>query len=148
MNFCTSKGVGRSLDVEVTAESQRDGSNSPTYLKVDTTCPKFWKGAYINLTAMTSTIGTRSIQYQSIFSSSESHASTNTEWTFEPSIKLGDDGNDVRSKGQEKRISPRGRPSNGWTSRSLRRLIRLYLLTDLDLDCIIDRLKTEDFQPW
>jgi hypothetical protein len=99
-------------------------------------------------TAMTSTIGSRSIQYQSIFSSSESYLSTNTEWTFNPSIGFGDGSDTIKGDGKHKPIRQKGRPPNGWTSRSLRKLIRLYLLTDLELDSIIDRLRTEDFQPW
>ncbi|KAH8585372.1 hypothetical protein B0O99DRAFT_696566 [Bisporella sp. PMI_857] len=96
---------------------------------------------------MTSTIGTRSIQYLSIFSSSESYLSRNTEWSCEVSAKLVDDGDKSTCDGQEKSIRLMGRPPNKWTSTSLHKLIRLYLLTDLELDSIIVRLRTKGFQP-
>ncbi|KAH7304350.1 hypothetical protein BKA65DRAFT_544170 [Rhexocercosporidium sp. MPI-PUGE-AT-0058] len=95
---------------------------------------------------MTSTTGTRSIDYHSTFSRKESCLTSSTEWTFEP-IPLKEGSDESRRHGQEKLIRQRGRPQNGWTSRSLRKLIRLYLLTDLDLDSIRDRLHAKDFQP-
>lgn len=73
--------------------------------------------------------------------------STNTEWTFDTLTKFGDGNNAIKEDGQQKPIRQKGRPPNGWTSSSLRRLIRLYLLTDLELDSIVVRLSTEDFQP-
>jgi hypothetical protein len=89
---------------------------------------------------MASTIGTCSIENPSIFSGScESYVSASTEWTFQAPTKLGDGYNDVQVIGQ---------PANKWTSSSLRKLIRLYLLTDLELGGIIDCLRTNDFQPW
>jgi hypothetical protein len=74
--------------------------------------------------------------------------STNTEWTFDTSTKFGDGSDAIKEDGQQKPIRQKGRPPNGWTSSSLRGLIRLYLLTDLELDSIVVRLSTEDFQPW
>jgi hypothetical protein len=98
---------------------------------------------------MASTIGTCSIENPSIFSGScESYVSASTEWTFQAPTKLGDGYNDVQVIGQVNPIAQIGRPANKWTSSSLRKLIRLYLLTDLELVGIIDCLRTNDFQPW
>jgi hypothetical protein len=101
---------------------------------------------------MSSSIGTHSVQNPSIFSCTESHLSINTEWTSETLVKLDDcEGSRVDNNlhiGQQKSSRQGGRPPNKWTRTRLRKLTRLYLLTDLDLDGIINCLRTEEFQPW
>jgi hypothetical protein len=102
--------------------------------------------------AMSSSIGTYSVQNPSIFSCTESYLSINTEWTSETSVKLDDcEGSRVDNNlhiSQQKSRGQGGRPPNKWTRTRLRELTRLYLLTDLDLDGIINCLRTEEFQPW
>lgn len=41
-----------------------------------------------------------------------------------------------------------GRPRNEWTSTRLRKLVRLYLMTELDVSEISRVLSAGDFQPW
>lgn len=48
----------------------------------------------------------------------------------------------------EKKIKRMGRPKNGWTPTRKRKLIRLYLMTDLDVVDIAQVLRREHFQPW
>jgi hypothetical protein len=48
----------------------------------------------------------------------------------------------------EKRIKRMGRPKNGWTATRKRKLIRLYLNTELDVVEISQVLRAENFQPW
>jgi hypothetical protein len=102
--------------------------------------------------AMSSSIGTYSVQNPSIFSCTESYLSSNTEWTSENLVKLDDcEGSRVDNNlhiGQQKSSRQGGRPQNKWTRTRLRELTRLYLLTDLDLDGIINCLRTEEFRPW
>jgi hypothetical protein len=88
---------------------------------------------------MTSSIGTQSVGSPSIFSHSESHSSANTQWTSDLSIKLDDGGGELNRDDPHKQGRQMGRPPN---------LTNLYLLTDLELDGIIDRLRSDDFQPW
>jgi hypothetical protein len=101
---------------------------------------------------MSSSIGTHSVQIPSIFSCTESYLSINTEWTSETEVKLDDcEGSRVDNNlhiGQQKSTKQGGRPPNKWTRSRLRELTRLYLLTDLDLDGIINCLRTEEFRPW
>jgi len=87
-------------------------------------------------------------QNQSIFSLSESYSSENTQWTSEASIKLDDRVARRDSDGQQKRSRQMGCPPNKWTCTRLRKLIRLYLLTHLELDGITNLLRTEDFHSW
>jgi hypothetical protein len=97
---------------------------------------------------MSSSIWSQSAQSSSIFSHSESISSTNTEWTSEISVQPSHGGHRLDSKSQQKSKRQMGRPPNKWTSTRLRKLTRLYLLTDLELDDIINCLQAEDFQPW
>jgi len=96
--------------------------------------------------AMSSSIGTQSVVDASIFSHSESCLSAITQWTSDASFK-GGNGADEFDSDEQKQGKQMGRP-NKWTCTRLRNLIKLYLLTDLELDGIIDRLRTDDFQPW
>lgn len=48
----------------------------------------------------------------------------------------------------EKRVKRMGRPKNGWTATRKRKLIRLYLMTELDVLEIAQVLRAETFQPW
>lgn len=48
----------------------------------------------------------------------------------------------------EKRAKRMGRPKNGWTATRKRKLIRLYLMTELDVLEIAQVLRAESFQPW
>jgi hypothetical protein len=98
--------------------------------------------------SMTSSIGTQSVGSLSIFSHSESHLSANTRWTSDLSIKLDDGGGELNRDDPHKQGRQMGRPQNKWTRARLRKLTKLYLLTDLELDGIIDRLRSDDFQPW
>jgi len=41
-----------------------------------------------------------------------------------------------------------GRPKNAWTASRSRKLVRLYLMTSLDVDEIAKVLRTKDFAPW
>lgn len=41
-----------------------------------------------------------------------------------------------------------GRPKNGWTPTRLRKLVRLYLMTNLEVVEIAKVLQTKDFKPW
>jgi hypothetical protein len=47
-----------------------------------------------------------------------------------------------------KRTKRMGRPKNGWTATRKRKLIRLYLMTELDVAEISQVLRAENFQPW
>jgi hypothetical protein len=47
-----------------------------------------------------------------------------------------------------KRQKIMGRPKNSWTPRRLRRLVRLYLMTDLEVTEIAKVLQSTEFQPW
>lgn len=47
----------------------------------------------------------------------------------------------------EKRVKRMGRPKNGWTATRKRKLIRLYLMTELDVGEISQVLRAETFQP-
>lgn len=104
------------------------------------------------LVAMSSLIGTHSIQNPSIFSCTESYLTINTEWTSETLARLDDcEGSRVDNNlqvDQQKSSRQGGRPPNKWTRSRLRELTRLYLLTDLDLDGIINCLRTEEFRLW
>ncbi|KAF8861478.1 ankyrin [Acephala macrosclerotiorum] len=96
---------------------------------------------------MNPSIWTQSTQDPSIFSHGDSLLSSNTQWSSEAPSKLEhiDEApiNDIK----QAPIKQTGRPRNKWTGTRLRELIKLYLLTDLELEGIIDRLRTEDFQP-
>jgi len=41
-----------------------------------------------------------------------------------------------------------GRPRNGWTPTRKRKLVRLYLMTELEVGEIVEVLKAKDFEPW
>lgn len=41
-----------------------------------------------------------------------------------------------------------GRPKNSWTPRRLRRLVRLYLMTNLEVAEIAKVLQSTEFKPW
>lgn len=41
-----------------------------------------------------------------------------------------------------------GRPKNGWTRSRRRKLVRLYLMTDLDVDELAATLRSDQFKPW
>jgi hypothetical protein len=41
-----------------------------------------------------------------------------------------------------------GRPKNGWTPTRLRKLVRLYLMTNLDVVEISKVLRAKGFEPW
>lgn len=41
-----------------------------------------------------------------------------------------------------------GRPKNDWTCSRRRKLVRLYLMTDLEVDEIVKVLRTDSFEPW
>ena|SRR6187402_42572 len=47
-----------------------------------------------------------------------------------------------------KRMKQMGRPKNGWTPTRKRKLVRLYLMTELDVDEIGEVLRAKGFQPW
>jgi hypothetical protein len=95
---------------------------------------------------MSSSIGTQSVLDASIFSHSESYASAITQWTSDAPLKGGDSGDEFDNDDQQKQGKQMGRP-NKWTCTRLRKLIKLYLLTDLELDGIVDSLCEGDFQP-
>jgi hypothetical protein len=50
----------------------------------------------------------------------------------------------------QKRLKPKpmGRPRNGWTPTRKRKLVRLYLMTDLNVGEIAEVLRGKHFQPW
>lgn len=50
----------------------------------------------------------------------------------------------------QKRLKPKpmGRPRNGWTPTRKRKLVRLYLMTDLNVGEIAEVLRSKHFQPW
>lgn len=41
-----------------------------------------------------------------------------------------------------------GRSKNAWTPSRLRKLIRMYQMTSLSVDEIVEVLRTRDFKPW
>ncbi len=47
-----------------------------------------------------------------------------------------------------KRVKLMGRPKNNWTPTRKRKLVRLYLMTDLDVGEIVEVLRGKGFQPW
>ena len=50
----------------------------------------------------------------------------------------------------QKRLKPKpmGRPRNGWTPTRKRKLVRLYLMTDLNVGEIAEVLRGKHFEPW
>src|ERR1700691_6647195 len=50
----------------------------------------------------------------------------------------------------QKRLKPKpmGRPRNGWTPTRKRKLVRLYLITYLNVGEIAEVLRGKHFQPW
>jgi hypothetical protein len=82
----------------------------------------------------------------SIFSHSESYLSAISQWTSDGPFKGGDCADDFESDDQPKQGKQMGRP-NKWTCTRLRKLTKLYLLTDLEVDGIVDRLREDDFNP-
>lgn len=57
----------------------------------------------------------------------------------------------VRNDGElptPKRRKPTGRPKNGWTPSRRRKLVRLYLMTELNVDELAATLRTDRFKPW
>ncbi len=49
---------------------------------------------------------------------------------------------------EKKRLKPMGRPRNGWTPTRKRKLVRLYLMTELNVGEIAEVLRAKHFQPW
>ncbi|KAE8450366.1 hypothetical protein EG329_006440 [Mollisiaceae sp. DMI_Dod_QoI] len=96
---------------------------------------------------MSSSIWTQSTQDLSLFSHADSCFSANTQWTSEAPTKLDHESETPLSNVQQVSSKQTGRPRNKWTAARLRKLIKLYLLTELELDGIIDCLWAEDFQP-
>ena len=47
-----------------------------------------------------------------------------------------------------KRLKPMGRPKNGWTPSKKRKLVRLYVMTELDVGEIAAVIQAKRFQPW
>lgn len=47
-----------------------------------------------------------------------------------------------------KRRKPMGRPRNDWTASRRRKLIRLYLMTELNVGELGATLRSDRFQPW
>lgn len=52
------------------------------------------------------------------------------------------------AKISQKRRKVIGRPKNGWTASRRRKLVRLYLMTNLEVNEIAKVLRTENFKPW
>jgi hypothetical protein len=48
----------------------------------------------------------------------------------------------------KKKLKPMGRPRNGWTPTRKRKLVRLYLMTELNVGEIAEVLRAKHFQPW
>jgi hypothetical protein len=48
----------------------------------------------------------------------------------------------------QKRRKVIGRPKNGWTASRRRKLVRLYLMTNLEVDEIAKVLRTDNFKTW
>jgi hypothetical protein len=55
---------------------------------------------------------------------------------------------DVTIRAGNKRTKIMGRPRNAWTPSKSRKLVRLYLMTNLSVDEIAIVLRTKDFKPW
>jgi hypothetical protein len=59
--------------------------------------------------------------------------------------------NGVQDQGRtpaQKRLKSMGRPRNGWTPTRKRKLVRLYLMTELNVGEIAEVLRAKHFQPW
>lgn len=48
----------------------------------------------------------------------------------------------------QKRTKVMGRPRNGWTASRRRKVVRLYLMTNLEVDEIAKVLRTDNFKTW
>ncbi|KUJ08959.1 ankyrin [Mollisia scopiformis] len=98
---------------------------------------------------MSASIWTQSNHDSSIFSYGESYLSSITQWSTETPDKLYHELSNgfIHDEQQQKPNKLIGRPPNRWTTTRLRKLVKLYLLTELEIDGIIDSLRTEDFQP-
>ena len=89
----------------------------------------------------------------SIFSFTASNSSgANSSVSDELFFKICSSGKNGQEAGgcqpPRKRKRVNGRPRNLWTSTRLRKLTRLYLMTNLDVVDIIKTLEAEDFAPW
>ncbi len=91
----------------------------------------------------------------------KNHARESTTKSFEASVLTSERRNpantkrkrsnhvqDDGSRTSKKKRKTIGRPNNDWTPSRSRKLVRLYLMTDLTIEEIIKVLRARDFAPW
>jgi hypothetical protein len=100
----------------------------------------------IGVEAMSASVSPSTADF-SIFSSPDSIPSFTTSHTGTPKVgKRGRSTHEVKLSQKRRRVI--GRPKNGWTASRRRKLVRLYLMTNLELDDIAKVLRTDDFKTW